>query len=358
LPVYLFFTRIPDGAAKPHPFVDLHDILLGGACWRAGVDVYTPSACLGGGVFNYSPLLLRLAVLPLGPADTLWLGWVFCAAYLAALALLPPPRTRRAFWLHAAAAFSPASYYALEQGNLDVLIFAAAVSGLWLLGRGGRGRFLAYALFAAGAAAKFYPVALLALAWREGKRLRRALVVAGAVGALLAVALAGHDILAALAIIPSGTPFRASFGRIDLPRGLALMGYLPGGAAGLVSWLLVLAAGAVAWGRRKAWRGERDLFLPGAAAVTVFCFLAAQNIEYRAIFLLPALPALLRRGRWGHAIVITLLLWEAVPRALVCGLTQPYLPAPPGFIFWLIRETLWWALAAEFAALLLAFAEI
>jgi hypothetical protein len=137
LPAYEFFTRIPDGVAKPHPFVDLRAILQGGACWRAGVNVYTPSACLDGGVFNYSPLLLRAALLPIGPWDTLAGGVLFCLAYMAALARLPPPAGHREFWLRLAASFSPAAYYALEQGNLDVAIFAAVVAVLGLPGRYG-----------------------------------------------------------------------------------------------------------------------------------------------------------------------------------------------------------------------------
>ena len=130
--LYMFFTRIPDGLAKPHPFVDLRAILQGGACWRQGVNVYRPSGCLGGGVFNYSPLLLRAALLPIGPQDTLAGGLLFCAAYAAALTQLPPPGTWSEFRFRAAAAFSPAAYYALEQGNLDTLIFAASVLALTL----------------------------------------------------------------------------------------------------------------------------------------------------------------------------------------------------------------------------------
>lgn len=361
LPAYMWLTRLTDGAAKPHPFVDLRAILQGGACWRQGVDVYRPSACLGGGVFNYSPVLLRLAYLPFGPADTLPLGLGFCAAFLAALALLPPPASRGEAWLRAAASFSPASFYALEQGNLDTLIFAAAIFAVWRLACPGPARPLAYALFAAAAAAKFYPAALFTLALSESRRTRLALGLAGLAGLVLALALFGHGILAALVLIPSGTPFRATFGRIDLARGLAMLHHLPM-PADAASWGMTLVALAAAWPRRRVWASTLPCLAPGmllfliaSAATTLFCFLAAQNVEYRALFLLPALPALARLGRWGLGGIIAALMWEALPRALISGLAQPYLPSPPAFALWLLREALWWGLAIELAALLLAF---
>ncbi|HYP63975.1 MAG TPA: glycosyltransferase 87 family protein, partial [Acidocella sp.] len=244
---YLFFTRIPDGAAKLHPFVDLRAILQGGACWRQGVDVYRPSACLDGGVFNYSPLLLRVAYLPIGPEDTLVGGLLFCAAYAAALATLPPPRNGKEWALYAACAFSPVAYYALEQGNLDALIFALIVLALRLPWRWRAG---AYAIFAAGAAAKFYPASLFILALRESRRMLTLLAGAGGIALALAVLLYGPDLLSAVVQLPSGTPFRASFGRIDLPRGLAMLHFWPRNHTQLDGWALaLLALGISAWRR-------------------------------------------------------------------------------------------------------------
>jgi hypothetical protein len=362
--VYLFFTRIPDGMAKLHPFVDLRAILQGGACWRAGVDVYRPSPCLYGGTFNYSPLLLRAALLPIGPGDALAGGLLYCVIYAAALTQLPPATDWNEFWLRAAAAFSPAAYYALEQGNLDALIFASAILALrlpWRL------RGWGYAIFALGAAAKFYPVAFFALALRESRRTLQILAAAGLAASLLAVALYGHGLMAAITTIPSGTPFRASFGRIDLPRGVVLLRLLPHGSAQICSCLLALAALALAGWRRNIWSRALDIlpaaearFLIAGATVTAFCFMAAQNIEYRAIFLLLTLPGLVRLGSLGVSFrllpwIAVALLWEAVPRAIFAGLSQPFLPNPVTFAFWLLREAAWWWLATEFLGLTLAF---
>ncbi len=361
---YLFITRLPDGMAKPHPFVDLHDILQAGACWRHGVNVYTPSPCLGGGVFNYSPLLLRLAYLPIGPADTLAGGLIFCTAYAAALAALPAPSGWGEFSLRAAAAFSPAAYYALEQGNFDTLIFAASILGLRLLPWQ---KAWAYAIFALCAAAKFYPVALFALALVEQRRVLLGLSLALLAALCLCLMLDLHGLLAALHLIPSGTPFRASFGRIDLPRGLAMKHILPRSWASAASWGMVFLALAIAAWRRTAWahalatlERTRANFLIAGAMLTLFCFMAAQNIEYRGLFLLLTLPGLTCLTRLGLSFrllpwLVTLLLWEALPRAALLGLVQPYLPLGPGFGFWLLRESLWWLLIIEFLSLALAF---
>ncbi len=223
--------------------------------------MYAPSACLDGGTFNYSPLLLRAALLPIGPRDALAGGILFCGAYAGALCLLPSPAGWREFWLRAAAAFSPAGYYALEQGNLDVLIFAAVVLVLHL---GWRQRGWGYAVFALGAGAKFYPVALFALALRERRRVFLRLAVAGLVLGVLALVFYGHGLAAAVSSIPSGTPFRASFGRIDFTRGLVLLHVLPHGTAQICSWVLALGALGLAVWRRPVW--ARGLGLLGEDA--------------------------------------------------------------------------------------------
>ncbi len=362
LPLYEVFTRIPDGVAKAHPFVDTLAVLQGAACWRAGVDVYHPSACLDGGVFNYSPVLLRVALLGVGPHDTLAMGLGQCLAFFAALALLPAPARGGEFGLRLAASLSPACYYALEQGNLDTGLFALIALAVWLLWRVPRLRLLGYGIFAVGAAAKFYPAACFALALREKRRVVLALAAVGLAAAGGMAWRYGHGVAAAVAIIPSGTPFRASFGRIDLPRGLAMLHWLhlPPGA---LSWGMAAAMLGLGWMLRLGWAKAlagldegRRLYLLTGAAVTLFCFLAAQNIEYRAVYLLLTLPGLWQLGRRWLAGAVLLLLWEAVPRALISGLAQPHLPHGLAVWFWLLREGLWWWLEVEFMALSFAFA--
>jgi len=49
-----------------YPFVDLQSVLQAIDCARQGVDVTLPNPCMGGGLFQYSPLVLKAAALPLG----------------------------------------------------------------------------------------------------------------------------------------------------------------------------------------------------------------------------------------------------------------------------------------------------
>jgi hypothetical protein len=80
--------------------------------------------------------------------------------------------------------------------------------------------------------------------------------------------------------------------------------------------------------------------------VTVFCFYVAQNVEYRAVFLLITLPALARSTRWLR-LGVMVLLWEAAIR--FC------LPESLRLGFWLVREALWWCVIIELGAVVLAF---
>jgi len=376
---YLMLPGLVDGAEHPAPFTDMRAILQAGACWRTGVDVYRPSACLGGGVFNYSPLLLRAAHLRFGPQDTVWGGLLLIMAFAAALAWLPKPASRVEFTVMLAAALSTTSFYALEQGNLDVGVFALAVAGVRaaLAGR----RLSGYALFAGAAAAKFYPMALFILLLRESPRRLIALGLAGGLVLILCLALYARDLAAAVAIIPSGTPFKATFGAIDMPRGLNRLHLLSATnvnhilgfhlfnngqtvarlAAGLMSLasLALMRAAARHYARRlPGLAQDRLIFLVAGSAVILFCFFAAQNVEYRAVFLLFTLPGLLacgRASRRGQSLVAAelLLLWEAVIRALAGGTDGP--ATTPALVFWLCREALWWWLIIELGGIGLAF---
>jgi hypothetical protein len=378
-PLFVLFTRVADGTGKPTPFVDLHDILQAGACWRAGVDVYRPSACLHG-VFNYSPFLLRAAYLPIGPRDTALGGVLLCLAFFTSLAFLPRPASRTEFRIQLAAALSTTVFYALDQGNFDVAIFVATVFAARLIALRPQLRCAAYLTFVLAAAAKFYPVALLVTVIREPLRNVTAIFILGIAAGAVFLGLYGPDILTALKTIPSGTPFRATFGAIDLPRGLNLLHLLtarrvdtslapmlrPDFSSGqtvvtLASCLLSFAALLAMFSTRKRYMraltaldAERLLFVIAGSAVLLFCFFAAQNVYYRAIFLLLTLPGLCQlavRDNTQKLLVaaILFLLWEAPFRdavALIPGLR---------IAFWLCREGLWWWVAVEFGALNLAF---
>lgn len=331
LPAYLALAAVNDGVRRAMPFEDLRAILQAGSCYAHGVNVYAPSDCLGGGTFNYSPFMLRVfALLHLGPDATVTGGVVMAVLYALSLALLPPVRSRAEAAVRLAAALSPAVWFGIEQGNFDLLLFALTALALYLLPTRVRGA--SYGIILLGFLLKFYPVALLPLALRESRRF--VLTLAGVSLAVAAWFYAGfhHDIATAAATIPSCMPFHATFGAVDLPAGLH--------APWLQAVLAVLALGAalVSWQRVP----DPPLELAAAALLLSFCFFAAQNVAYREVYLLLALP-----GLWGQkrlTALVLLLMWEAPIRDIL-----------PGHGFWLLREMLWWVLIWQFLRLGLAF---
>jgi hypothetical protein len=99
----------------------------------------------------------------------------------------------------------------------------------------------------------------------------------------------------------------------------------------------------------------RTLCLIAGAAIITFCFFAAQNIIYRAVFLLLTLPGLSALARAHRRLTplpaaIALLMWEALPRALLAAFAPSW-----SFTFWALREILWWWLVIELGAILLAY---
>jgi hypothetical protein len=370
--------------ANPMPYNDLDAILRAAACAHQGVNVYAPSACMGGGVYNYSPFFLHLGPGP-GPSARFTLGLAVGALFLIAAALLPPARGAGALAVRAAALCSGAVIWALETANLDVVLFCLAVVGLWLVLAGRVLGFAGYALFALGGALKFYPAVLLALSLRE-RCGRFALIAASlAVAGVLFLMRYGQGAATALAMLPRAMPFHGVFGALDWPFGLVLLRFSPvltlepsgpqyawamhqpGVALYLViASQLLLAAGLYAAYRLAASyeaplaalpEAER-LFLVAGALICAFCFFTAQNLDYRAIFLLLTLPALqvLPTSGWLRAAIL-LLLWEGACRyaLAVCG--PPLLGkfgVYPGIVFWMLREYAWWFTIVRLTAIAIA----
>jgi hypothetical protein len=386
-PLYYFLISIPNGLKKPTPFVDLHDILLAGACWRHGVNVYAPSACLEGGVFNYSPFLLRAAYLPIGPRDTVTGGFLLCLTFFYALSWLPSPKSKAEFLYVLVCTFSTTVVYALEQGNFDIVIFSLAALGVFMTLKAGKYGLWGYAIFVIAAAMKFYPVAFLLLILRERAAKFLSIVLLSAVAGVVFLGFFAHDAATAIKIIPGSAPFRATFGRIDLAMGLNLLHLLTAtrvnhllghdvfatgqSVAVATSYLMSLGAltAAVFTARHyvkplKSLPTARLAFLVAGASVVIFCFFLAQNVYYRAVFLLFTLPGLwslasgqMRRARLLLAALL-ILLWETLPRDILTELAK-ISPNDATFVlqiaFWLFRECLWWWVIIQLAGLVLAF---
>jgi hypothetical protein len=358
---------------QPFPlFLDLRGVTTAIECWARGVDVYGPNPCdplLRPHI--YSPLLLRLPQSVAAPWLTLPLGVAMAAAMAAALLALPAPSRWRPRALLLLAVASPVTIFALERANLDVLIFAASVLGALLLGGGLALRVAAYALFLLIGLLKFYPLALLALVLRERPPVAAALLAAAAAVTALAVLPLADEHLRALAGIHPHAAYAGTFGARQLAQGLLLVASEPAATAAM----LAVAAIALATAWRLATdravaetlatlpRRQSDLLAIGAL-LAVGCFLAGQSVEYRAVFLVLALPALLAlAGSTRHAglfraaaLAVAWLLWDPLARRLVARLSPPQgtLPGTPSLALWTLRELLWWFVVAVLAGLLAA----
>ncbi|MEN3976042.1 hypothetical protein [Emcibacter sp. SYSU 3D8] len=360
-------------------FIDSEAVLLAMDCWRQGADVFVPNACMGGGYYSYSPTLLKAALLPIGPEDTVVVGMAVMAAFLASLCLLPPAQLWGELGLRCAAVLSTAAAFAVERANVDVIVFVITILGLWHLSGRGAARALGYGAFLVAAAVKFYPVTLLGLVVRE----RFWIAVATAAAALAALGLvllgSGDKVREAVQLAPAWPPLYDVFGARNLPllvsqmvghtESAALRAPLP--ATGWLTMAVLVAAAAWIASRSAAADARRwplvpareAIFMIGGMVIVLGCFIAAQNASYRAIFLLAALPGLVTLVRGGQSrallIGVMLLLWGDLFRHLERMIAFLAIGGSAGIIldivFWTLRELLWWAVMARFAALIAVF---
>lgn len=250
---------------------------------------------------------------------------------------------------------------------MDVLIFVAVVAAVPLLGGGLAARTAAYGVFLAVGLLKFYPLVLLGLLVRETPRVALGLGVAVlAVVAVAVLPMAGEYGRAIANILPTPA-FTGTFGGRHLALGLAQLWPGHGVAAALVGVLVALVAVVVAVrvaadaamvaAMNALPRRHADLCLVGAM-LTLGCFLAGESVEYRAIFLVLAMPALLRLGGrirlfMVSAGIVAWLLWDPLVRRVVAWLAPGgEVPSVPGLVVWAVRELLWWWVAAVLAGLI------
>jgi len=392
---YIKLLQYLDGEPNFPPFADLHAILFAGVCWRHGANVYLPSACMNGGVFNYAPLLLRAAYSGIGPGETRNIGLIIEAVFILALAILPAPLNLAEFLFRTAAAVSATTAYLLERANFDIIVFLLVLAGTLCLRHGRPARAGAYAIFLLATALKFYPVFLLAMIVRE----RRPAAVA--LFALAAILLAADliyfhtETAGAIHIIPRIDPFKESFGAMDIPIGLSLLFSAPDSFAGrallyyinpyhpygpelitiiAVKLAAVLAgclAASLSAGRYRAATAAPDQavlpFFTAGAILIAGCFFGAENAGYRAIFLLLTMPCLCRMleassgaARAGLRLLlsaIVLLLWQAALYHSGLWLMQTLfgtgLYVFYGIGFWAAKEFLWWWVVVQLLAILL-----
>lgn len=351
---------------KPYaPFLDLHAVMSAIECRHRGVDVYAANPCDAfGRVHIYGPLWLRLPLAFADPALLRPLGLALAAAFGASLFLLPPAPPGRARWAVLLATVSPVVAFALERANADLLIFLIVLAGARLLAGGQGARIAGHGLFVLGGLLKFYPLALLILLLRERPGVMFALVLVAAAIVRATVGAFGDETQRAIANIPTQAVFWGSFAAHNLPLGLLQLTATPAAAAAALAVGLAVSATAL-WRMLRAPALAAGLaalppparaMLLASAVLVAGCFLAGENIEYRAIFLLPALPALLAQpATAGTAWLAAALMWEPLARRLAAPLAPGTegLPGWPGALLWGAHNLAWWWLAGVLLAVAL-----
>ncbi len=387
----LYFRLLKGWGILPfaRPFLDTESVLRAIECWGQGFDVWNPTPCMNGGWYSYSPLLLHAAPLGIGPDDRLAFGFPLVIAFLLSLSALPPCRSWGEVGARVLAVLSAATVFAVERANLDIVVFLLAMLGVCLAVRRDGWRHAGYGVFILAAILKFYPAVLLLLALREHPKIVAATGAAAAIAAAVLLFPSGGGAAEAVKLLPVGSPYTDMFGAMNLPLGLIVLPMAPPGvpweevlrmpfpvAAQVMLGALILIAAVIAWRnvrhdveRWPALTPAQAAFLVAGAALIVGCFFAAQNIAYRAIFLLMTLPGLValaradadrRRSRILLIAGVLFVMWEEFfhhqATALQPAMANVILPAAAEFTFWLIRETVWWWVIARLAALLAAFA--
>jgi hypothetical protein len=364
------------------PFLDTHAVLAAAECGRKGIQVYLSNPCDAlGRPHAYSPLWLAIVPGSLGTSATGWVGASLDLLFLLSLAVVLRPRTASELLILAAAVVSPMTVYALERANNDLVIFLLVICGAVLFTLPRPYRLFSYGLFVAAGLLKYYPLALLVLAAREGRR-DGLVIAAAAIFALVFFAVAFYPELSlAAASIPAGASyFTDAFSARNLPFGFAeALG--KGVVRILIAGSLLAALSGVAVARmlrtvrllgreQLDWASREAQFLVIGGLLLAACFYAGQNIAYRGILLLPVLSGLVclhrsvedrevRRFCGQMIAAVLFVMWEEFFRRALHAMISPVpgegLSSRAEVLFWVGRELVWWWLVVGLGALVLSF---
>jgi hypothetical protein len=280
--------------AMPLPYNDLYIPLGWIDCYRAGVPIFH---CQVTTMQNNYPLTwLAFGWLGWGVKDVIWLSVAMEAVLFAALIPVVRQLPRGPVWPFFAILVSPPVFLALERCNIDILIATMMIAAGYF------GSAAAFTLIAAGFMLKFFPLGAGAVLLRD--RLRSSLPWLAAL-AVLAVAFMMSPLANLYGVKAYGVQgFRWAYGwkvlpnvvdELLIPHGIHLHSILMG--LSLVCMFAALfGAGIYAVLRpRPLSFGSPSLqrWLQIGLGIYVTCFLLGYSYEYRFIFLLPTLPALL-----------------------------------------------------------------
>jgi hypothetical protein len=345
-------------------FYDARNVAAAADCRRLGHDPLVDNPCdPTDRPMIYPRIWLLLRFLGLQQSHTTFFGAVVVLLFFVSVLFLVGRLTVRQGVLVAAALCSPAVMFAVERGNMDLVLFSIMVLAVFAWqARPAAVQLLSPALVLVAAAAKLYGVVALPAFALTGHR--RGRWIAAAALALFAVYVATTaDDIAKVGRAPEGGLLYSYGARI-------LIGYLyhlvvPGEwQAGTVIAqaiaavpLLVLVTAVWVWARRRL--GPLEPLEPDThgglfafhlgVLIYLGTFATRKNGDYRLVFLLLTIPQLLAwasssagtpMGRLAHAGLGTVL------AALWIGALSPYIgPAD---------ELASWAVAGVFVALLAA----
>jgi hypothetical protein len=290
-------------------FYDARNVAAAADCRRLGYDPLVYNPCdPSGRPMNYPRVWLLLRLVGLHQSHTPVFGAVVVLLFVASVLLLVGRLTLPQGALVAAALCSPAVMFAVERGNMDLVLFALLVLAVvaWQA-RSEATRLLAPALVLVAAAAKLYGAFALPAFALTGQR-RWRWTTAGAVAFLAGYLVATTDDIQKVARAPEGG-LLYSFGARILIGHLyhqVVPGEWQGGTivaqAFAVIPLLVLVGAAWLWARRRLAPGEGEGAGVGGGALLAFhmgaliylgTFATRKNGDYRLVFLLLTLPLLL-----------------------------------------------------------------
>ncbi|HEX3572493.1 MAG TPA: hypothetical protein VHU44_16860 [Acidobacteriaceae bacterium] len=309
LPAAWTSLRVPAGTFV---FADTFIVTNSIDCLLAGKDPYREISCDPyNRLYNYPPAWLLLRHADVTSRSTVALGTGMAILMFCALLVVFSTEGWVSGLIVFAAILSFPMFFALERGNIDLIVFSTMVFGLgWAQYLRERQRRLSRcALIVLLTILKIYPVAMVTVLTR-GRRgwLRAGVVALVSVAAL--VATAGSRLHEIKANTPQDT--WVSFGSFDVVEFVHLR-FFPmatGPIVGHKHWIGSVAAlglGALAAWYGAANRPRLSTYLPAididtgigaiaAAGLSVYCmvFLLGANYDYRLIFLLAPLGFLLR----------------------------------------------------------------
>jgi len=287
-----------------YPFLDMHGRLAAFEATRMGIDIlYNPNPLDPLSRINIKPTWpLGLSFLGLGRSHLVICGIAAGISFIAiTLSWLRPQKIWESFLLFFIC-FSPAVLLGIERANDDLVYFSLlALVPLSLRLRSDRGYWFAWLVIFLLAPAKYYPGAVFLVLLGEVRSWRQLGLLFGT-GVLFVAAYATiniEEILYLRNAVPSPSYYMAHGGALAFAMFSGQTFFY------LIFLILFFVLGGLpifraSWPEIDLTDSDRRWLLLGSS-VFGFCFLLNSNFDYRLIFILPTLPALLRIARsCGH----------------------------------------------------------